>query len=379
MLSVCTCVGPVSHAGTSSCRGQRGLTPPRCRRSIDALGARVAEAAGAIEVATRLLNVLETEQRESTYKQALVIALLQECISPDSTHRVSLLALADRFIDLYWHQLDPFAGDIVLAQGKGGEPQIPGAVARLKSRSQFKGEWRPGRARTSKAYLRTQRAIAKTIAQMPATHLQHPGGQGGPGDFIFDSSWLWKKLTIRELDAHGWHLDLLPGVRDSLLDVSPLLIPAVQRLWEQDVRRFNRAPGEAPDLAAFLFGEDRIALAPLRDPLRELQSNRCFYCEVVLGADTHIDHVVPWSRCASNDLANLVLTDPGCNSAKSDALPSEEVLASATGRGGLEKIIALTAWACDAPRVLATGRTLLRHAPIGTRVWGKGASWEVLT
>jgi hypothetical protein len=125
--------------------------------------------------------------------------------------------------------------------------------------------------------------------------------------------------------------------------------------------------------------EDRIALAPLRKPLRELQSNRCFYCENRLTEDTHIDHVVPWSRSGVNDLANLVLVDPVCNSLKSDALPSGEVLESATGRSGLETGIALTGWAYDPSRVLATGRTLLRSAPVGTRVWGVGGSWEFVS
>jgi hypothetical protein len=333
----------------------------------------------AIEVATRLLNVLETEQRESTYKQALVIALIQESISQDAGNQVSLLALADRFIDMYWHQLDPFTGGITLTQARRGDPQIPKAIGVLKGLSHAKAEWRPGHARISSAYLRTQKAVAKAIAQMPATHLQNPGGQGGGSDFIFESSWLRKKLTHMELDEHGWHLDLLPGVRNSLLEVSPLLLPAIQRLWEQDVRRFNKALGEDPSLAGFLFGEDRIALAPLRKPLRELQSNRCFYCEKHLAEDTHIDHVVPWSRSGINDIANLVLVDPGCNSLKSDALPSAEVLESATGRGGLEPSIALTGWAYDPSRVLATGRTLLKSAPVGTRVWGVGGSWEFVS
>ena len=137
----------------------------------------------AIELATRLLNVLETEQRESTYKQALVIALLQECISQDVRNQVSLLALADRFIDMYWHQLDPFTGGITLTQARRGEPQIPTAIGVLKGLSHAKGEWRPGRARTSSTYRRTQKAVAKAIASAATVASSaRTTGDPAPGD-----------------------------------------------------------------------------------------------------------------------------------------------------------------------------------------------------
>lgn len=72
----------------------------------------------------RLTNLLETGRRESTYKIAVLTALLQHCVeeagpaelagTPGGGTRVSILDLAVRCIEVYWRQVRPFRGDVVL-------------------------------------------------------------------------------------------------------------------------------------------------------------------------------------------------------------------------------------------------------------------------
>ncbi len=45
-------------------------------------------------------------------------------------------------------------------------------------------------------------------------------------------------------------------------------------------------------------------------------SRRCAYCDVALGSDFHVDHVLPVAKGGSNELNNLAVCCPKCNLAK---------------------------------------------------------------
>lgn len=45
--------------------------------------------------------------------------------------------------------------------------------------------------------------------------------------------------------------------------------------------------GDEPDLRVFLFGADRVALDAVRELLREVEGNRCFYCDAASRRRAH--------------------------------------------------------------------------------------------
>jgi hypothetical protein len=58
----------------------------------------------------------------------------------------------------------------------------------------------------------------------------------------------------------------------------------------------------------------------IREQIAERAGNRCQYCltsERIIGPLLEIDHVLPQSRGGTDDLGNLVLACPHCNSRKS--------------------------------------------------------------
>lgn len=57
--------------------------------------------------------------------------------------------------------------------------------------------------------------------------------------------------------------------------------------------------------------------------LMKAQRGRCAYCREKLGADFHVDHIVPRSAGGSNKRANLQLACSGCNIAKGAKDPVE--------------------------------------------------------
>lgn len=296
---------------------------------------------GTMAFGQRLVALLETGQRQSTYKLATLMTLIDVCVenSPaaDGTLAVPVQELAHRMIAYYWNQTRPYDEHGPLSQSKNGRASIPELVAPVRNTLMHNSIRTADAARESEdpKYLKLVRRVEHVVAQQPLTHLQTVPARGGGDavgrqDFIFDASGLGKKMSRAALDAHG-PIRLRPGVALALRELAPLLRPMVEMLWTSDVAKMNRNHLESDDLAGFLFGSDRTALTPLTPHLRDLQDNRCFYCDRKIRRP-HVDHVLPWSRIPIDGVANLVLTDDACNVSKLASLPASEHLTRALTR-----------------------------------------------
>lgn len=58
--------------------------------------------------------------------------------------------------------------------------------------------------------------------------------------------------------------------------------------------------------------------------LFEAQKHKCFYCEIGLIDDIHIDHITPISKGGENTIDNIAITCKHCNLHKSDNVFDEE-------------------------------------------------------
>ena len=340
-----------------------------------------------LEVGARLAELLATGRRVSTYKPAVLSALLQHCLehpaAPDAVLAVPLEDLADRVVDLYWAQVRTFGAAGVLRQNEQSGRSIPDRVLELRREAQARGlaTWSQLRLAAPQLAGRARREVARVLAQQPLTALQTAGpGRAAGQAFLYDDSWLHKKVTAAELDAHRWSVELRPGVAHALARVAGLLQPVLQQWWVSDVERLNRDVTGAPDLHGFLFGASRAAVARLAPGLVELQAGRCFYCRTRLGADVHVDHVLPWSRVAIDGLANLVAADPRCNGAKSATLPALDHVVAALARPAapLEELGGALRWPVERPRVAAAARGLYSGSPPGTPLWRAPGVLDVL-
>jgi hypothetical protein len=61
-------------------------------------------------------------------------------------------------------------------------------------------------------------------------------------------------------------------------------------------------------------------LRSIMDGLREVQRNRCFYCDRTLSEAIEVDHFIPWSRYPRDLGHNFVLADRACNQHKAEML-----------------------------------------------------------
>ncbi len=115
---------------------------------------------------------------------------------------------------------------------------------------------------------------------------------------------------------------LLPGVPAAFRALYGLVLDAVRGAW---IRQINTIGSNRPvlgesDLALFLFGSDRGALAGFARVLRAHQAGRCLYCRREVKGGGDVDHFIAWSRYPADLGFNLVLSHRLCNAKKRDFL-----------------------------------------------------------
>ena len=86
----------------------------------------------------RVVAILETGQRDATYKLATLMALIDHCIEnlprlPEDALCVPIPALAHRVLGLYWQQVRPFEGQELRQRRTGTKARITDAVRTLRA------------------------------------------------------------------------------------------------------------------------------------------------------------------------------------------------------------------------------------------------------
>jgi diadenosine tetraphosphate (Ap4A) HIT family hydrolase len=289
------------------------------------------ESEAALDEATfaeKILNLLDQGSFTATYKYAVMLALLDLCLeragadgrAPDS---LGTRELAEKIVAIYWPHTVPFEGREVLRQNASGQAEIVSDIRRFRER--YARDPSSPLSRASRAaperYEALLRKVEFKLIEMPLPRLQWIGRSEDP--FIYRIAWNRAgAMTPSDVARLDRTIYLRPAAGDHLVRLSGLLRPLIQRQWARMMTGFRANAGLVADsgLEEFLFGADRIPLDPVRSGLRELQSDRCFFCEGRLGSRSDVDHFIPWSRYPSNAIENLVVAHPDCNAQKSDFL-----------------------------------------------------------
>jgi hypothetical protein len=275
--------------------------------------------------------------------------------------------IAEKFIHYYWRQCDPYAPmgasaqpPDVLAQNTGRQAGIVNLVRDAKLRH---GGSEAEAKRDPKLWHQLVSAVTQVVKVMPLWKLQTVGRERF--DFLYANT------------GRGGIVALRPGVAFCLRKFHGIVTDLVRGAWVRYVRRFNqRLLGDTADLHAFLFGSERADLAAVAGILRDVQSNRCFYCSQTLKAGkTHVDHFIPWSRYPVDLGHNFVLADEACNSRKSDRIPALMHLDRWVGQ--IESSGSTLSAAFDRCRVLHDLRTTLQITDWAYRQnqEAKGMTW----
>jgi len=258
----------------------------------------------------RVVAILETGLRSATYKLATLMALIDYAIEhmpedSDAPLDVPIPDLAQRVLALYWRQVRLFEGK-ELRQSTQARARIPRAALELRAAAGIGGTGTSLAVAASRAPALHRDAIDEItlcLAQQPLFRLQRLPGTTASDCFRYDDSFLHDHVSRSSLRDRGNAIVLKPGVATGLARLAGLLKPALDIMWVEDVRRMNPFLEEdVPDVAGHLFGRERVALAAVREPLKDAFGARCFYCNAPLERDNPIDHVL----LGIDGLANLV-------------------------------------------------------------------------
>ncbi|NKF49952.1 HNH endonuclease [Shewanella sp. WXL01] len=266
----------------------------------------------------------------ATYKFALLHAIADICIERPITAElaahlqqnpsseldpniITIDALVEKFIELYWYHSLPYGVEdsqaIILLQNTGKQSALIRNLSEFRAQgvrsfTQLKmhPKWKTLKSKTR-----------ATFKEGPLWRLQILSGQEECFYYAHD-----KKLK---------HIRLNSGIAYCFRRFYDLVVSLARTHWVQkvcDIPANQSVIGGLGNVSDFLFGRDRQTITAARPILTEIQHGNCFYCGKPLKENGEVDHFIPWARYP-NDLAhNFVLAHSSCNNAKKDYLAAEQ-------------------------------------------------------
>lgn len=340
-----------------------------------------------IALAERLIEVLDEGSITGTYKFAVLLALLDCCLEQAGTggrapDRIATRTLARRVLELYWPHTNEFSGlhgAVELRQNSSNQAAILNRIRRF--RQQHGPEHTMSVAQSEHlaagAFSTLLDFAEWKLAEMPLPRVQYLGSRYEP--FLYEIDWGATESGATITRQHfrdgavRRELRLQPGVAGELLRLHGLLRPLIERHWATTVARFNQSAVGDYELDSFLFGRPRTPTGRLRAALRELQGNRCFYCDRPL-TKPEVDHFLPWSRHPDDGVHNLVVADAACNRDKRRHLAATEHVAAwrehlRSQATAMDELAVERHWPAHADRTLGAVRAVYLNIPEDSRLW----------
>ncbi|MBI5362408.1 MAG: HNH endonuclease [Planctomycetes bacterium] len=349
-----------------------------------------------LDIAARVLGLLDRGAFVATYKYAVLLGLLDLCLerSLDSgapPDFVTTRQLAGKVVELYWRQVGSFSEDVrILRQNNGKQARILEEILAFQRECREPGItlWR-ARHQHAVRFERLLDEVEWTLVKMPLPKLQRVGTRNDA--FLYAIAWddaVAEGRVRRYQRGAGDQFDnrivFQPGVAGALVALNGLLRPFIHREWCALVASLNGLPDSLLD--DFLFGTPRTSFPEaLRRDLVELQRGACFYCDDELRSATEIDHFIPWARFPTDAVENLVAAHRGCNGHKRDHLAAvphlehwwERFRPKSERAASLGRLAAAHSWPTRAEEVRGVGRSLYRRTPDGAPLWMKGKDFQL--
>jgi hypothetical protein len=334
-------------------------------------------AVDSLALGEKLLSLLEESARTTTYKPALLLALIDRAQEYVEADQVPVSALAERVAELYWPQtlLYPTTRAVLRQTQTHGRATIVAEILNVRSAIGTTSRALPPAIRDTDAWTRLLTKVEETLAEWPIPRLQRPFAP-----FLYSFDWRWQDdggWSVRAYRNGSRSLSLYPGVGEALTALGPLLRPFISRWWTDKTAQLNpevEAARSVLEFEDFLFGHDRVALERVAEGLLDLQHSTCFYCNNLVGRQREIDHFVPWSYSGDDGLDNLVAACRRCNNSKRATLAGPHHLARLIERnqqwdGDLDALASERRWPRDHPRSYRIARAAYLRSPDERPIW----------
>jgi 5-methylcytosine-specific restriction endonuclease McrA len=362
-----------------------------------------------IEVVEHVLRLLQEGNRVSTYKNAVLLALIdlsleQSIPRPDDRISIKTRDITEKVISYYWDQTLLFADRNEMsarvlrqiAPGPASNASIIKSIRDFRERRGSDGvSLRAARLADRAGYIKLCNEVEWTLIAMPLPKLQRVGRAND--DILYSIRWRddhknqndtkpkaqrsevaqYQAVASRTaVDVYD-SVELLPGVGSAFASLHALLRPHIIQHWISDVVSWNglEHSDTRSDVSGFLFSDfQRVSLAPVREVLIDFDLRSCFYCCRNLTGDVEIDHFIPWSRTHDDGLHNLVTSCRACNQDKLDYFGSHSHLKKWLDRMNgrrreLESLSARIQWEFHPQKAIARAANIYSKMPHNILVW----------
>ena len=260
---------------------------------------------------------------DNTYKVAWAKALVElssELPIAGDEVEITLEQIARKYLKYYWNQTIFF--DLIQGSNLQKPPEVVTTIKTLIDAYYEKVDNRKPelfeRAESKLPKKEYEAALRKTTSTLKK-----------------DVSYRFLNLNGKKLDVYRYNKGdncfwISTGLLQELRDNERDLYDLINYRWGMILETFNSSPRINKKVK--IMDEREIKRKPLTKYKQWLDienpSHICFLCgQEITDNELSIDHVIPWSYMYSDDLWNLVYVHRGCNSSKSNVVPSEEGIA----------------------------------------------------
>ncbi|MHA7136600.1 HNH endonuclease domain-containing protein [Rossellomorea arthrocnemi] len=250
--------------------------------------------------------------KSSTYKYALIKALIENLYQIDEDFKVTYDQLAYTFTKVYWNLI---VHHNLIKQNSGKTARVASIIIEEQSKYSIPPEMIFDKIPDS--------LQLKLVSKVKATMKIN----------VFGALYGDTRGEFYAFDHKTELLRFNPAVHAFMLNYQRLITNLTNYHMAAMIEQLNEVPSINYLLGKVESIAKRSSLRPFEDILLSHFLSQCFYCKKTLTGqkrERHVDHFIPWSFVQSDHIWNLVLACNKCNSSKSDKLPK---------RGFLEEII----------------------------------------
>jgi 5-methylcytosine-specific restriction endonuclease McrA len=268
-------------------------------------------------------NIITIGRKSNTYKFALARSILEfvkenkpqiiQNVKEDKDTVINYSVFAEDFFRYYWYQ-----EKLKIPQNFNTDT-LPRAVSIVKDI--YKESTQPEKFDMVKEEIKSK-AIKKILSGVFNKYKNKTSQVVPRFQNIIEGKETMEKETFYKNDEDNKRILVNADAMEFFIHYRILLEKFVVLEWAKFLDHIKTAPGIISKIEDPVF--DRTSLKPQEKILRRFFKN-CFYCERDLenlpkDVKIHVDHFIPRSYIAEDELWNLVLSCSECNLNKSDSL-----------------------------------------------------------
>ncbi|KZE50983.1 HNH endonuclease domain-containing protein [Rossellomorea marisflavi] len=252
--------------------------------------------------------------KSSTYKYALMKALIENLYQVNEELELTYDQLAYTFTKVYWNLI---VQHHLIYQNRGKTARVVTIMKEEQARHSIPPQM---------VFDKIPDSLQVSLVNKVKTTMK---------ENVFGALYGDTGASFYAFDHRTERLRFSPAVHVFMMNYQRLIVQLTNYHMAAMIEKLNDVPHINHLLEKVESIAKRGSLRPYEKILLSHFEAKCFYCGKRLTGqkrETHVDHFIPWSFVQSDQIWNLVLACNTCNTSKSDKLPKKEYLNTIVSR-----------------------------------------------